>query len=82
MRWRFAVVFVVVAKHHCSLSHFDFGGDGGDDCDNIPETIMLSVRTTSDGDGSLHLRVLIPAMLEKLSLRLLNNVNMNDSFAQ
>ena len=49
LRWRFVVVFAAVAKHHCSLSHFDFGG--GDGPDHIPEMIMLSVRTTSDGDS-------------------------------
>ena len=59
MRWRFVVVFAVVAKHHCSLSHFDFGGGGDDDDDpdHIPEMIMLSVRTTSDGDSG---RLLAP----------------------
>ena len=52
LRWRSVVVFAVVAKHHCSLSHFDFDF-GGDGPDHIPEMIMLSVRTTSDGDSLL-----------------------------
>ena len=81
-KWRGIVVFFaveVVARHHCSLSHFDFGFGGGDNRDNIPEIIMLSGRSMAaamlaHSSGPPARNSIYTATFEKLSERLQNAI--------